>query len=94
MDFFEIQELAATICGLSEKQFEDIINEDESKLDEILWEKFRVDFDEFGEIAKALLLLTPAVGSELTKKRYHAFVIEEKGYYRAITKKECKQREE
>lgn len=73
MDYFDIQLLAGAALGLTEEQTDEIINDDED-FDTPLMEKFGVDLEQFGEIANALLPLTPVVSSPLTKVNYHAFV--------------------
>lgn len=73
MDYFDLQMLAGAALGLTEEQTEAIINDDED-FDSLLIEKFGIGFEEFGEVAKALLPLTPTVGSELSGRVYHAFV--------------------
>ncbi|EMK6918790.1 hypothetical protein V9J55_002043 [Vibrio cholerae] len=73
MDLFDIQQLAGAALGLSEEQTDEIINDDED-FDSPLLEKFGVDLDQFGNIAKALLPFTPTLGAGFTGTIYHAFV--------------------
>lgn len=90
MDYFDLQMLAGAALGLTEEQTEAIINDDED-FDSLLIEKFGVDLDMFGEIASALLLLTPTVNSPLSGMAYHAFVRQlGEGDYIAIVKQDAK----
>ena len=68
---YEIEELACYACGLNEAQTEDAVNN--YKVDEIVYEKFGVDQEQFTEIIKALLEYTPIVESAFGRKKYHAF---------------------
>lgn len=72
MDYFDLQMLAGAALGLTEEQTDDIINDDED-FDSPLLEKFGVDIEQFGDIAKALLPLTPTIMSPMTNTIYHAF---------------------
>jgi hypothetical protein len=74
LDYFSFQELAGAVLGLSEEEFDKIIEEDDSQLEDLIYEKFECDFNVFQEIAKALLKFTPPVGSELSGVVYNAFV--------------------
>ncbi|MBO2552630.1 hypothetical protein I6M38_11630 [Shewanella algae] len=73
MDYFDAQLLAGAALGLTEEQTDEIIDGDED-FDTPLIEKFGVDLEQFGDIANALLPLTPLVSSPLTNVSYHAFV--------------------
>lgn len=73
MDYFDLQLLAGAALGLTEEQTDEIINDDED-FDTPLMEKFGVDFEQFSEVASALIHLTPTVQSPLTGKVSHAFV--------------------
>lgn len=81
MNYWDAQQLAGAALGLTEEAFDKIIDEDESQLDDLLFEKFNVDFEQFTEIASALLKLTPLVESAISKELHHAFVRrDERGY--------------
>lgn len=85
MRTWDLQELAALACGLSEQQWEDMQNEDrESDLDDLIYEKFDTGFDEFSKIAEALLMLTPQVKSVITGEEVHAFVCNGRWILRAV----------
>lgn len=73
MDYFDLQCLAGAALGLTEEQTDKIMDDDED-FDTPLMDKFGVDFEQFSEIAKALITLTPTVQSPLTGKVSHAFV--------------------
>lgn len=85
MRYWEMQELAGAVLGLSEEQTEEIINDDED-FDTPLCEKFGVDFDSFCSVAEALLKLTPVLKSPLSGELDHAFVRQLEGGYLAIIK--------
>lgn len=80
-----MQELAGAALGLTEDQTEDIINGDED-FDTPLLEKFNVDFEQFSNVAEALLKLTPVLKSPLSGDLDHAFVKQVEGGYLAIIK--------
>lgn len=73
MDYFDLQLLAGAALGLTEEQTDAIIDDDED-FDTPLMEKFGVDFDQFAEVASALMPLTPTVQSPLSGEVSHAFV--------------------
>lgn len=80
MRHWELQELAAFACGLTEEQWEAMQNEDrESELDDLIYEKFfesdEDPFTVFSKIAEELLKLTPKVQSGLTLEIFNAFVV-------------------
>ncbi|HCH2416250.1 TPA: hypothetical protein NKS14_004568 [Vibrio parahaemolyticus] len=85
MRCWEMQELAGAALGLTEDQTEDIINGDED-FDTPLLEKFNVDFEQFSNVAEALLKLTPVLKSPLSGDLDHAFVKQVEGGYLAIIK--------
>ncbi|MGR5465473.1 hypothetical protein ACPV5G_21305, partial [Photobacterium damselae] len=65
MSHFEFQQLAGVVLGLTDKQIDDIIDNDED-FDTPLLEKFAIDFDQFTLIAEELLKLTPVLTSPLS----------------------------
>ncbi|HFS8442622.1 TPA: hypothetical protein ACH2LO_000654 [Vibrio cholerae] len=73
MDLFDIQRLAGAVLGLTDDETDDVIDTNED-FDTPLLEKFGIDLDTFGNVAEALLPLTPMISSPLTKTVYHAFV--------------------
>jgi hypothetical protein len=55
MDWMDAEELAAVVLGLGDDY-------DSDKVEKALWEKFEVSFEQFHQIAEALMPLTiPAV---------------------------------
>lgn len=67
-----IEELACAACGKSEDETDEIINN--SEVDDILHEKYGVDFEMYCAIVKDLLPMTPTVKAALSGTEYHAFV--------------------
>ena len=80
---WEIEELACMVCGKSEEETEQAIND--GTTDEILFERYGVDFETYTKIVKDLLVFTPIVKTVLTETDYHAFVAEN----RMIVRLEC-----
>lgn len=74
ISLLDLQMLMGAALGLTEEQTEDIINRDETDLDDQFYEKFDVDTEAFGNLVEALLPLTPMIQSPLTQQLYHAFV--------------------
>ena len=70
---WELEELACRVCGLSEKETEDFINEG-TDLDELIYPKFSMGFTEFCSLAEALLKFTPKVQTAIEHQYIHAFV--------------------
>ncbi|HHY0551903.1 TPA: hypothetical protein ACVU5P_004222 [Vibrio parahaemolyticus] len=73
MNSLEVQELAGAALGLTEDQVEEVLNGDED-FDTPLLEKFGVNLEQFEKVAKALILFTPSLRSELSGQRNHCFV--------------------
>jgi len=71
---WEVEELACVVCGKSEEETEQVLND--SLVDDILYEKYEIDFETYYEIVKDLLPLTPVITTALTETRYHAFVFD------------------
>ncbi|WPC72969.1 hypothetical protein [Vibrio porteresiae] len=85
MRHWELQELAGAALGLTEDQTEEIIDSDED-FDTPLLKKFNIDFEQFSNVAEALLKLTPVLKSPLSGELDHAFVKQVDGGYLAIIK--------
>ncbi|HCE2091504.1 TPA: hypothetical protein NGT02_004521 [Vibrio parahaemolyticus] len=79
MRHWALQELAVAALGMTEEQYEEVLNGDED-FDTPLHEKFGVDFDQFSQVAEALLKLTPVVTKGISKENVHAFVKLEEGH--------------
>ncbi|MDP2901936.1 MAG: hypothetical protein Q8N96_02340 [Methylovulum sp.] len=80
---WEIEELACAACCKSEEEAGQAIND--GTTDEILYERYGVDFETYTKIVKDLLPFTPIVQSALAQKNYHAFVADN----RMIVRQEC-----
>jgi hypothetical protein len=66
LDWFEIEELAIHLCGLPE----DAESED---IEEALYDKFEISFDQFHRLAAHLVPLCMIAESPLSKKVYRGF---------------------
>lgn len=62
---YDIEELAKYICGLSD--------DDETEVDDCLYDKFEIDFDGFQRIVKSLLPLCAMGKSPLSGIAYQGF---------------------
>lgn len=71
--YWDIQQLAAYATGMTEDQYSEFLNND-GDFDELLHEKFEIEFEQFSKVAEALLLLTPKVQAGISGDVYHAFV--------------------
>lgn len=72
MIYYEVQELACAILGIS---YDDLVDEGrESEIEEKLYEKFEISMEQFFNIVEALLPFTPTVQAALSGSKYHAFV--------------------
>ena len=72
---FEVQELAGHMLGKSEDEVEEMLTRDDGTLDELLFEKYGVEFEQFYIIVNDLIKFTPIVQLGLTGSRFHAFVL-------------------
>ena len=68
----DFDELACLVCGKTEDEADDIINND--GVDDLLFNKYEISQDQFCEIVTDLLKFTPLVQAGLSGKVYHAFV--------------------
>ena len=73
MDSLELIELIGAVLGKTEEEIEEL-HEDWVVVDDLLYDKFDVDTEQFGKIAKALLKLCPVIETAVTGTKYHAFV--------------------
>jgi len=69
---WDIEELACLACGKTEAETEEIINNGE--VDELLADKYSIDFETYSKIVQDLLPFTPVVQTALTETKFHAFV--------------------
>lgn len=72
MELYEVIELAIAALGLDEVSDDEII-EDDDAIEEMLIEKFNVNFHQFCCVAEALIPLTLPARSALTEKLYKGF---------------------
>lgn len=70
MDYLETLELAALVCGV-DSWADDF---DESEIDQLLYDKFEISFENFEKVASELIKLTPAVETALGGNKYRGFV--------------------
>lgn len=54
LDHFDLQELAGLVCGMTDEESDAVINDDED-FDTPLLEKLGVDFEQFSQVASALM---------------------------------------
>lgn len=69
---FEIEELVGYALEMSEDDTEKMLND--STVDDILYDKYEVDFQTYVKIVKDLLKLTPTVKAGISGDEYHAFI--------------------
>ena len=75
MTHCESQELAAYALGMTETQWEDMLDEErEDELDGLIYDKFDTGLDGFTKIAEALIKFTPQVKTAIGGKVVNAFV--------------------
>lgn len=67
MDWMDAEELAAAVLGIGE-------NYDSEQIEDAIFEKFDVSFDQFHKIAEALICFTPTVTTALGGEICHGFV--------------------
>lgn len=72
MRHWEIQELLCFASGMNDDQADDFCDNN-GDYDSLAFDTFAVDFEQFEQIAEALLKLTPLVESPLTGDVYHCF---------------------
>ncbi len=93
MRIWDIQELAAIACGLTEDQYSELLNSGKADemLDEMLNSKFGMDLEQFSNVAEALLKFTPVLQSPLSGDLHHVFGVSEgSSGFRAILKAKAK----
>ena len=65
-DYYDVEELVADILGVD--------GWSDDTLDELLWERHEISFEDFEKMVNLLIRYTPAQQSPLTGTLYHAFV--------------------
>ena len=68
LDWVDAEELAAHVCGL------DTENYTSEKIEDALYDRFECSFEQFHEIAEALVKFTPINTSAITGNKYRGFV--------------------
>lgn len=84
----EVLELACLMMG---EDYDTIVNEgNEGRIENMLFDKYGIDMDQFELLIKDLIKFTPTWKSLLTESIYQGFVVSEnnKGLMRAIIKVE------
>lgn len=71
---FEVQELACYVCGLTEKQTDELLNKDDRSEEELLFDRYGIDFEQFYNIVSDLIKFTPVVQTALSGMKVQAFV--------------------
>ena len=69
---WDIEELAYRAMGKSEEETEQAINDGD--IDDVLFEKYEVSFEQYSQIVKDLLTFTPQVQAGISGEVFHAFV--------------------
>jgi hypothetical protein len=85
-NYFEIEELAAHIMGVTEDYEES--NTPSEFIENELYDKFEINLDQFKAVADKLLPLATTATSLLTGKTYRGFADESTGWW--LVKKEVK----
>ena len=70
---WDIEELAYRAMGRTEEEAEKAINDSED-IDDALYEKYEVSFEQYKEIVKDLLPFTPQIKAAVSGTLFHAFV--------------------
>ena len=86
--YYELLELACLMMG---KDYDTIVDEgNEGRIENMLFDKYGIDIDQFELLIKDLIKFTPTWESLLTESIYQGFVVPEgdKGLMRAIIKVE------
>lgn len=86
--YYEVLELACLMLG---ENYDIIVNEGvEGRIENMFYDKYGIDIDQFELLIKDLIKFTPTWKSLLTESIYQGFVVPEgdKGLMRAIIKVE------
>lgn len=86
---WDIEELACRAMGMSQEQAGEAINSGD--IDQALYDKYGMNFEQYVNVVKDLLPFTPQVRSALSGNAFHAFVDTEKGA--AIVKIDVKKKD-
>lgn len=69
---WDIEELAYRAMGKTEEEAEKAINDGD--IDEALYEKYEISFEQYRAIVKDLLPFTPQIKAAISGTLFHAFV--------------------
>ena len=69
---WEIEELAYRAMGKTKEQTDEAINN--CDIDDVIYDKYEINFETYCEIVKDLLPFTPKVQSALSNESFNAFV--------------------
>ena len=69
---WDIEELAYRAMGKTEEEAEKAINDGD--IDEAIFEKYEISFEQYSQIVKDLLPFTPHIQGGITGNLFHAFV--------------------
>lgn len=69
---WDIEELAYRVMGKSEDETETAINTGD--IDDAIFEKYEINFDQYCKIVKDLLPFTPQIKAGISGDIFHAFV--------------------
>tara|TARA_R110000772_G_scaffold44685_1_gene102709 strand:+ start:494 stop:760 length:267 start_codon:yes stop_codon:yes gene_type:complete len=70
MDYLDTCELMNAVLGITDEQLDD----EDPEYDQLIFEKFGIDEEQFKYIAESLMKFTIAIESPLTKIKYQGFV--------------------
>ena len=80
MNRWELEELIATM--IDAKNVDKIIND--GLVEDLLLEKYGLDFDTLCEFLEDLIVFTPKLKSEISGELFHTLGVTEHGYFRSI----------
>ena len=69
---WDIEELAYRAMGKTEEEAEKAVNDGD--IDEALYEKYEISFEQYRDIVKDLLPFTPQIKAAISGTLFHAFV--------------------
>ena len=86
---YEYEELAARMLGMSEKDYEALVNDEYKneyeEIDGMLYEKFDISLETFTSIAKHLLPMTSPVETMMGNKNHMFGVFDNYGFRAIVT---------
>lgn len=85
---WEVEELAAYIVCDNDETAADEMLEDEESIEQAVYDRYEVEFEQFSSIIEDIIKYTPTLDSVVTETRFHVFGIQEENHFRAIVKQE------